>query len=43
MKHLKYFVICLLGTLLLPGCYKDLGNYDYDEINREAICFQECR
>ena len=34
MKHLKYFVICLLGTLLLPGCYKDLGNYDYDEINR---------
>ena len=32
MKHLKYFVICLLGTLLLPGCYKDLGNYDYDEI-----------
>ena len=34
MKHLKYFVICLLGTLLLPGCYKDLGTYDYDEINR---------
>ena len=24
MKHLKYFVICLLGTLLFPGCYKNL-------------------
>ena len=40
MKHLKYFVICLLGNPVASGCYKDLGNYDYDEINRYSLQFQ---
>lgn len=29
----KYPVICLLAVLLFGSCYKDLGNYDYKDIN----------
>ncbi|MFR3329966.1 MAG: PKD-like family lipoprotein [Odoribacter splanchnicus] len=32
MKYLNYITLFVVG-LLLTGCYKDLGNYDYNEIN----------
>lgn len=32
MRYLNYIAILVVG-LLLTGCYKDLGNYDYKEIN----------
>lgn len=34
MRHLGYTIIVMLGVMLVSGCYKDLGNYDYSEINR---------
>lgn len=34
MKRLRYTIMFIWGAILASGCYKDLGNYDYDEINR---------
>lgn len=34
MEKLKYVLLFVLGALLFAGCYKDLGNYDYSEINQ---------
>ena len=33
MNWIKYISIGMIG-LLLSSCYKDLGNYDYHEINK---------
>lgn len=37
MKHLRYTIIFILVAVLAAGCYKDLGNYDYSEINQVEI------
>lgn len=38
MKHRnKIFSILLALVLLLPSCYKDLGNYDYEDFGRIQI------
>lgn len=34
MKHFKYTLLFILAVLLASGCYKDLGNYDYSEVNQ---------
>lgn len=34
MKTLKYIICFILGAWLTVGCYKDLGNYDYQDINQ---------
>ena len=34
MEKLKYVLLFVLGVLSFTSCYKDLGNYDYSEINQ---------
>lgn len=34
MKNLIYSLLFMLGAWLASGCYKDLGNYDYSDINQ---------
>ena len=36
MKHLKYLLI-LVATATIVGCYDDKGNYDYHDINEVSI------
>ena len=31
---IKYQVVVLVATLFLASCYKDIGNYDYTELNQ---------
>lgn len=37
MRHLKLFILTFLASVLFCSCYKDLGNYDYNEINEVTI------
>jgi hypothetical protein len=37
MKHIKLYIITFLTATLLYSCYKDRGNYDYNEINEVTI------
>lgn len=32
MKTIKIFLISLITTILLSGCYEDKGNYDYNDL-----------
>ena len=34
MEKLKYALLFVLGVLSFASCYRDLGNYDYSEINQ---------
>ena len=36
MKHIGFLYIMIIG-MLVASCYKDLGNYDYREINELEV------
>ncbi|MGN1233605.1 MAG: PKD-like family lipoprotein [Candidatus Cryptobacteroides sp.] len=39
MRRINVFIL-MVSFLLAAGCYKDLGNYDYKDINRVEISFE---
>lgn len=39
MKQTKYYSLIVLLFLLASSCYKDKGNYAYDELNKVEILF----
>ena len=36
-RFINIAVFCLVGWLLLSGCYDDKGSYDYQDINELII------
>src|SRR5262245_19045242 len=40
MKQITFYIL-IAGLLLLSSCYKDKGNYDYAELNKVAIVFDD--